>query len=189
MNRFFIILAKMKCLIFKKHAFTLIELLVVIVVIGILSGIGISSFNSYQNKAKVAVAESAINQIQKAIITAHTLQEKTLIEITGSTNSGKHCPGSYLPYSQTLCQTAWNSALTMISEKSLIDLSEFQEDPWGVQFVLDENMGEYGASDCRLDFLGSAGPDGIMQTSFSNASNVLGDDIVFTVPPYTKSCQ
>ena len=38
----------------KKFGFTLIELLVVIVIIGILSGIGISQFSAYQSKARDA---------------------------------------------------------------------------------------------------------------------------------------
>lgn len=49
------------------NAFTLIELLVVIVIIGILAGIGISSFRSYQGKAENAQRISTVKQYVDAL--------------------------------------------------------------------------------------------------------------------------
>ena len=171
----------------KNKAFTLIELLVVIVIIGILAGIGIAGFKEYQNKAKVAVAEAALVQIQKAIVLAHTLEEEPLKDITGNGCSGCNCR-RYVSYELSSCTQNWENALDRISEKSLIDLTEFKTDPWGFPFLLDENSGEFDENDCRLDLLGSAGPDGIVQTSFSDAGNTLGDDIIFAIPQYRKAC-
>lgn len=51
----------------KKQAFSLIELLVVIVVIGVLSGMGISQFKSYAAKANDARRVSHVAAISKAV--------------------------------------------------------------------------------------------------------------------------
>ena len=51
----------------KQKAFTLIELLVVVAIIGILAAVGVTTFNGFQEKAKIAVVKSN-----------HTLAVKTL---------------------------------------------------------------------------------------------------------------
>ena len=38
-------------------------------------------------------------------------------------------------------------------------------DPWGSPYTLDENEREGGPTDCRLDTIRSAGPDGIWGNS------------------------
>ena len=53
---------------YKKSAFTLIELLVVIVIIGILSGIGISTYNDYKEKARMAKIQSFDVQENKKLL-------------------------------------------------------------------------------------------------------------------------
>ena len=52
----------------KRKAFTLIELLVVIVIIGILSGIGISQMKNYTEKARLATAKFAANQVKRLFL-------------------------------------------------------------------------------------------------------------------------
>ena len=51
----------------KHKAFTLIELLVVVAIIGILAAVGVTTFNGFQEKAKIAVAKSNHTSIKKEI--------------------------------------------------------------------------------------------------------------------------
>lgn len=52
----------------KRAAFTLIELLVVIVIIGILSAISVAAFSNYQDKARLAKAQSFAAQANKFLL-------------------------------------------------------------------------------------------------------------------------
>ena len=50
-----------------QKAFTLIELLVVVAIIGILADVGVTTFNGFQEKAKIAVVKSNHKKISKFI--------------------------------------------------------------------------------------------------------------------------
>lgn len=50
--------------------------------------------------------------------------------------------------------------------------------------MLDENEGEFG--ECRKDFILSAGPNGIIESTEEVAE---GDDIGFTIPHITSDCE
>jgi prepilin-type N-terminal cleavage/methylation domain-containing protein len=49
----------------KQKAFTLIELLVVVAIIGILAAVGVTTFNGFQEKAKVSATKQIHKQIAK----------------------------------------------------------------------------------------------------------------------------
>ena len=51
----------------KYKAFTLIELLVVVAIIGILAAVGVTTFNGFQEKAKINTVKSNYNSIKKYI--------------------------------------------------------------------------------------------------------------------------
>jgi len=51
-------------------------------------------------------------------------------------------------------------------------------DPWGSPYGLDENEREGGPTDCRLDTIRSAGPDGLLYT---------GDDQGYVIP-HSRPC-
>ena len=53
----------------KSKAFTLIELLVVVAIIGILAAVGVTTFNGFQEKAKVAAVKNMHGQVVKFIST------------------------------------------------------------------------------------------------------------------------
>ena len=53
----------------KNKAFTLIELLVVVAIIGILSAVGVTTFNGFQEKAKISAAKSNYTQVMKYVTT------------------------------------------------------------------------------------------------------------------------
>ncbi len=63
----------------KNKAFTLIELLVVIVIIGILATISVATFQGYFEKARLAKAQQAYNQIKSLIFSQNASTEKNLI--------------------------------------------------------------------------------------------------------------
>ena len=50
-------------------AFTLIELLVVVAIIGILAAVGVTTFNGFQEKAKISAAKSNYTQVMKYVTT------------------------------------------------------------------------------------------------------------------------
>ena len=50
-----------------KKAFTLIELLVVVAIIGILAAVGVTTFNGFQEKAKVSATKSNHKLVEKYI--------------------------------------------------------------------------------------------------------------------------
>ena len=54
-------------------AFTLIELLVVVAIIGILAAVGVTTFNGFQEKAKVSVAKQNYSIIKKKVTLVATL--------------------------------------------------------------------------------------------------------------------
>jgi len=51
--------------------FTLLELLVVVAIIGILTAIAIPAYNSYINKAKITLAQGALDTIRKTLESYH----------------------------------------------------------------------------------------------------------------------
>ena len=53
----------------KRNGFTLIELLVVVAIIGILAAVGVTTFNGFQEKAKVSAVKAMHAQTVKYIIT------------------------------------------------------------------------------------------------------------------------
>jgi len=66
-----------------RKAFTLIELLVVVAIIGILAAVGVTTFNGFQEKAKVAAVKSNHKRAVK-FITSEILKA----EISGIVSNG-----------------------------------------------------------------------------------------------------
>ena len=167
----------------KKNGFTLIELLVVIVIIGILAGIGISSFKNYKLKAQTAKVTAETKPLLDALIIARTLNESPLRYVTNHTSSGwSGCVSIDLRNipDGSVCMNNWNNARNKISQISGIGLSAFKRDPWGSPYLLDENEGEAAGNYCRRDLLQSAGPNGVAYDD---------DDIEINIPFYDfKQC-
>jgi prepilin-type N-terminal cleavage/methylation domain-containing protein len=120
----------------KSHGFTIVELLIVIVVIGILAAITIVAYNGVQERARVTRANSELNTLEHAILSARINQDKTLMQITGSNCT--YCVG----HAQYLI------SLDAISQASGANLTSLKAgDPWGYDYLIDENEGE-GATPC-----------------------------------------
>jgi len=180
----------------KHHGFTLIELLVVIVIIGLLSGIGIASFQGSIEKTKIGNADADLKDIKDIIVSAQIASGKSLASITGSGCS--YCSvcrgGINLKDVATThgCYVAWQNATAAIDavRGGIQGISDLDRDPWGSPYVMDENEGEWGITDCRKDFIESVGPNGVWDgvTLVGNDYQQAGDDILIRIPNVTASC-
>jgi len=166
-----------------RGGFTLIELLVVISIIGLLSSIVLASLNSARIKARYAKAQAELSQFIKAAIIAQGESGKRLRDITGSGCSDCVCRDRNIrniPESDS-CYTQWVNALTTIQNATagtVSGIDRMTRDPWGSPYGLDENERESGPSDCRLDTIRSAGPDGVLNNS---------DDQGYVIP-HSRPC-
>lgn len=167
----------------QKSGFTLIELLVVISIIGLLSSIVLVSLNSARVKARYAKAQTELDQFIKTAVIAQGESAKILQDITGSGCSDCVCRGADIRnISETSsCYTQWVNALTTIQNATagtVSGIDRMTRDPWGSPYGLDENEKEGGPTDCRMDTIRSAGPDGVLYT---------GDDQGYVIP-HSSSC-
>ena len=167
----------------KNRGFTLIELLVVISIIGLLSSIVLVSLNNARVKARYARAQAELNQFIKAAVIAQGESAKRLQDITGSGCSDCACRDrdiKNIPESDS-CYLRWVNALTTIQNATagtVSGIDRMTRDPWGSPYGLDENEREFGPTDCRLDTIRSAGPDGILYTA---------DDQGYVIP-HSRPC-
>ena len=157
----------------KKSGFTIVELLVVIVVIGILASITVVAYSGIQLQSRLAKTSSDLGELSKAIVVARSLENKTLIGITGSVYTASTCiskvSGTDLAALAKTdnCWLAYLSALDKISIASNINVRNIV-DPWGRPYFIDENEGEGGVS-CSQDTLSVYG-----YPYTANTSNSLG---------------
>ncbi len=123
----------------QKSGFTIVELLIVIVVIAILAAITIVSYNGISERAKVNQVKTDTRNLTQAIVAARNNTNKTLREITGSTDSRG-------------TKALSDAALDAISAASGINLAGLKSgDAWGNYYRIDENELESGPTDCRPD--------------------------------------
>ncbi|MBI4224778.1 MAG: type II secretion system protein [Candidatus Sungbacteria bacterium] len=174
----------------QNKGFTLIELLVVISIISLFASIVFASVNSARNKARYARAQVEINEFVKTAVIAQGEIGSRLQDITGSGCSECVCRGWDIRNVAVTssCYTQWVSALNTIQGATggiVSGLNLMTRDPWGSPYLLDENEREAGPTDCRLDTIRSAGPDGIR---LNGTDACTGDDICYLGIPHARWC-
>lgn len=89
------------------QGFTLIETLVVIAIVGILAAIGLLSYLSYQDRARVDEAAASISQLV-SVATAHARKQSSIVTITinPTTRLVEARSGTITLYSRTLALTS-----------------------------------------------------------------------------------
>lgn len=170
-----------------RRAFTLIELLVVVSIISLLSSVVLSSLNAARTKARTAKARTDMVLFAKAVAIAQGESNRTLLQM--STGSGSTIPNcSRCACSGTVsgttgvCYTNWiavRNAVQSYTGGLVVGLSNIDRDPWGSPYGVDENEGESGPTDCRLDNILSYGPDG---------ATGGGDDFSVDIPLKKNPC-
>lgn len=147
-----------------KYAFTLIELVVVMAIIGILSAAGIFSYKAVIEKARKTKVEVDLKDIEKMVNQVRYSQGMLFGTITGNWCTSCSCRDVDNSTNSTCISavtTSWNNILTKMGAGS----RPVPRDPWGSVYPWDENEKEFGPSDCRYDYLFSAGPDKIHNNS------------------------
>jgi prepilin-type N-terminal cleavage/methylation domain-containing protein len=155
-----------------EYAFTLVELLVTIGILAILTAAVVIVLNPAKmlNDARVKTTKTNLTQLVRLINTVKGFSNKTLKDITLSGCSSCAC-GNTQPMDEIpQCVTNWENAVRRIEAEGvsgniISNMNGFAKDPWGAPYILDENEGEGGSSDCRRDMLLSAGPDRISSTA------------------------
>ena len=160
--------------------FTIVELLIVIVVIGILAAISIVAYTGIQDRARASKISSDLRNLQQAVTIARQNENKTLLQITGSSATGESC--WYLASGTNLasladthaCWADYRQALDRISVASGMDVRSLK-DPWGRPYLIDENEGENGTG-CLRDTIGVYSNPFVqgwgVQTDYSSKHNV-----------------
>ncbi|NCS32348.1 prepilin-type N-terminal cleavage/methylation domain-containing protein [bacterium] len=131
--------------------FTLIELLVVIVIIGLLAGIGIASYQGSLERSRIGKAQSDVKELFDAVKRYSVLE------------------GHWPPPNNISTVAVWEDAATGLVPEYL---ESVPVDPWGTPYFYDgspvSEPGQWQTSVC------SAGPD---QTFSSHNVVPNGDDI------------
>lgn len=142
------------------RGFTIVELLIVIVVIAILAAIIIVAYNGIQARAQQSKVTSNLTQLQKAIDTARTIQNKPLYNITGNSGTAYGCTIksngtdlAALPKTDT-CWVDYLNTLNAISAASGANVRGLT-DPWGRPYYIDENENQDNNGSCTKDVIGS----------------------------------
>jgi prepilin-type N-terminal cleavage/methylation domain-containing protein len=171
----------------RAQGFTLIELLVVISIISLLSSVALAALNSARDKAKYARSRQEMISFVQAAVIAQGESNKTILQISqgsGSTVpncSACACSGNVIG-NTGVCYTNWIAVRNAIQANSnglVSGLTNIDRDPWGSPYMIDENEGEGGASDCRPDQISTVGKDGVSGG---------GDDVTVYIPLKKNPC-
>ncbi len=164
-------------------AFTLLEIVIVLGIIGVIATVGAASFRSTIDDTRVSRAETDLKDIKKGVESARVKSGQLFGQITGNycsfcnaCNTGtdlRDVPATHA------CMVRWTNILNTVSAAGYGDIMDYERDPWGSPYVVDENDGEYVSNPCRKDWIRSVGPDGIYAT---------GDDIIIYLATYHPSC-
>lgn len=122
-----------------QRGFSLVELMTVIAIIGVLATIGVTDFRGMGIRANYARAKSEMFGLRTILHGLNITNEQNTVQMLG--NVCTYCYG--------------NPA----ADWQKLGYSTPPKDPWGNVYVLDQNEYEFGATDCRPDWIYTAGLD------------------------------
>lgn len=177
-----------------QRAFTLIEILIVLAIIAVLAGILTPVTMSYIEGARIVRAQNDVEVVGKAIL---SFNEDTALwpvyqssgdaepyynilygpgvlpsESNGSGDRLENQLNSNIPNYPTTGEFAWRGSY----------LSSLNTDPWGNSYIV--NASELSPSSTKAVWVISAGPNGIIDTAFSQERSTAvlqGDDIAYRI--------
>ena len=160
-----------------KKAFTLIELLVVVAIIGILAAVGVTTFNGFQEKAKISAAKANHKTVVKFVtvsVARCSIGDELILKQNPTTDTPDLCP----------------YVLSGNANKMAIQLSyHFRSLNWCNQF------GWMGGSVCAEAVeaggtVGEGNSGAIKLLTKSSSSNIIYIDTKYTCDPLplTEGC-
>lgn len=100
----------------QEQGFTLMELMIVVVILGILAGIAIPTYNGVQDRARLAVGEANAAMLNRGIrqleVYGYVSEDGTLLAIDnfdGEKDDHKAALKLFLEFDQDIEYVAWNS--------------------------------------------------------------------------------
>lgn len=159
-------------------AFTLIELLVVIAIIGLLASVVLASLATARERGQFAKIKSDLHSMEIQLGIARYSAGKTAMQITG--NSCSAC-GFYSTSVKVLNSDATRLA-TLRQSWQRLGFSDWPLDPWGTPYLIDENEHEFSGTDCRYDWILSAGKNGVLESTIGSTGIIQGDDYERNMP-------
>lgn len=147
--------------------------MITVAIIGTLASVALPNYNAFTLRTRITSTISTLITFRNAIISNREVENKALVDITGTTCS--RCDFAIIGAHAGTWATPSATAERNYSRAGLLGVVK---DPWGWPYLLDENEHEWATDDCRMDTITSVGADGISGNGVGSINrDPAGDDI------------
>ena len=153
--------------------------MVSVAIVGLLASLAAPNYEKLTDKAKIGRAKADMGGLKSAAMGLRAAHDTSLAVAMGSTCTACDFQGRNVG-SPPVCGAAVASYAPRFM---LLSYDRPPFDAWGQCYMLDENEGEFEASDCRYDSIISAGPDQRWSGS-GDGDDVYDDDLILRLPFY-----